>query len=58
MDNYAEELRVWKECWVKWDGWDESEVVAESMNQKGKRKVMEGYEEKKKERKMPGAFEW
>ena len=52
MDMYAEELKVWKECWVKWDGEEEvskdGSVVKEEVIQ----------EVREKERKMPGAFEW
>lgn len=48
MDMYAEELKVWKECWVKWDGEEgEDEKVLEEKEQ-----------EVKKKRWIPGAFDW
>jgi hypothetical protein len=53
MDSYAEELRVWKECWVKWEGGDgepateKPEVVGET-----------GGVGKSKGTKMPGAYDW
>lgn len=46
MDMYAEELKVWKECWVKWDG---ETAVAE---------LKEEEVEVKKKRWMPGVFDW
>ena len=45
IDQYAEEVKVWKECWVKWEG--DEEVVDEPKAQ-----------EAETERKMPGAYEW
>lgn len=50
MDNYAEELRVWKECWVKWEdaGGDENGPLP-SEEVKG---------EEMKTPKMPGSYEW
>lgn len=57
IDQYAEEVKVWKECWVKWEGdkgVDVKKVVVE---------VKDVHEERagdtvQKERKMPGAYEW
>lgn len=46
MDLYAEELKVWKECWIKWEG---EESVA-----KGEKEM----EFKEESIRMPGAFEW
>lgn len=43
MDLYAEELKVWKECWIKWEG-DEP--------------VAKGETDKEESIRMPGAFEW
>jgi hypothetical protein len=63
MDNYADELRVWKECWVKWEGKSREEVVVvrekkvEGKGQTLPPSVKEKAEERR-ERKMPGAFEW
>ena len=52
IDQYAEEVKVWKECWIKWEG--DEDVVEE------KKAVDEAKAEdaKEKERKMPGAYEW
>lgn len=51
MDNYAEELRVWKECWVKWEevkgGEEEGVVVREKEVEADSGKA-----------KMPGSWEW
>jgi hypothetical protein len=49
MDLYAQELKVWKECWVKWDGEEE-----------GDREGKGGEAEGRKEEvcRVPGAFEW
>ncbi|KAJ9131313.1 hypothetical protein NKR19_g9588 [Coniochaeta hoffmannii] len=54
MDNYAEELRVWKECWVKWDGGDEKE--GETCSQS----LAASTEDEKENptKKMPGSFDW
>jgi hypothetical protein len=50
MDLYAQELKVWKECWVKWEG-------EEGGDREGKEgEVVEG--RKEEVRRVPGAFEW
>ncbi|OIW24449.1 hypothetical protein CONLIGDRAFT_685425 [Coniochaeta ligniaria NRRL 30616] len=59
MDNYADELRVWKECWVKWEGDGGEEILAVPRKKAGGDNETEGDEvEEKPKRKMPGAFEW
>lgn len=56
MDNYAEELRVWKECWVKWEEVD-STGVEEKSGEKASPRSEDGNEETKTP-KMPGSYEW
>lgn len=65
MDNYADELRVWKECWVKWEGKDAEEAVAvrEEKVEQGDETFLAQSEkgkeaESRRSRRMPGAFEW
>lgn len=58
MDNYAEELKVWKECWVKWGG--EQDIVEEE-KPRGQQTVVDttdGKVAEGKKGKMPGSFEW
>ncbi|KAB5566430.1 hypothetical protein GE09DRAFT_1273056 [Coniochaeta sp. 2T2.1] len=62
MDNYAEELKVWRECWVKWegDGSEESIVTGEGKLEERNLQGLKGDEKKgvEREMKIPGAFEW
>lgn len=55
IDQFAEEVKVWKECWVKWEGDEkvgEQKAVVEVV---GGAKIADVEE---KTRKMPGAYEW
>jgi len=56
MDLYGEELRVWKECWVLWEG----EAAKRDQRNNGTRDVekIEEIGEKRDSVKMPGSFEW
>ena len=59
MDNYADELRVWKECWVKWDGREDEEKPGGKDTADGRGEAEgKGNGFGKKMIKMPGAFEW
>ncbi len=65
MDNYADELRVWKECWVKWEGkgTEESVVVRENeVDKKEENSIAQSVRgekvDERRERKIPGAFGW
>lgn len=57
IDQYAEEVKVWKECWVKWDG-DEDVVEEKKVVVEVKRDEEKAEEEAEKGRKMPGAYQW
>ena len=54
IDQYADEVKVWKECWVKWEGDD---VVVEKKAEVTVQEVAEVRAEEK-ERKIPGSYEW
>jgi hypothetical protein len=54
MDNYADELRVWKECWVKWQGTEFEKKSEETALPE----TPEGKEEETRTTKMPGSYEW
>lgn len=56
IDQYAEEVKVWKECWVKWDG--DEDLVEKNVVVEVKRDELKAEEAVEKERKMPGAYEW
>lgn len=55
MDMYGEELRVWKECWVLWEGSEGNESKG-SKDDGGE--VTSGNVVEVKRDKMPGSFEW
>ncbi|KAB5583088.1 hypothetical protein GE09DRAFT_1077536 [Coniochaeta sp. 2T2.1] len=64
MDNYAEELKVWRECWVKWEGGVDGEVpgeekrTVEGKSEDEKAGGMKAVDGKENVFKVPGAFEW
>lgn len=55
LQSYAEELRVWRECWEKWEGGGKPGAGEKKMEEgkgEGEGRSSEGG------RKIPGAFEW
>ena len=58
LDQYAEEVKVWKECWVKWDGEEEVVVEKEAVVMVKEVDGVEVIEDPSKERRVPGAYEW
>lgn len=52
MDMYAEELKVWKECWIKWEGGEGDRTDTQDVS------LMENASIRDEMVRMPGAFEW
>ena len=61
IDQYAEEVKVWKECWIKWEGDEEAveeQKDAVEVEMKEAEMAKAGDAPERQERKMPGAYEW
>ena len=62
IDQYAEEVKVWKECWIKWEGDEEAveeqKAAVEVKEVKEAEMAKAGDALEREERKMPGAYEW
>lgn len=59
LDQYAEEVKIWKECWVKWEGDEEAADEKKVVTAKVKEvELAIGDERKEDGMKMPGAYDW